>query len=69
MYHATAYYKEERDWDMLLNHYYDVLYDWQREVQSLRGKGFAVEITATHDKSKGEIDPPRASPISPKIYE
>jgi hypothetical protein len=27
VYFNTTYYKEEKKWDMLLNHYYDVLYD------------------------------------------
>ena len=40
-------YKEERDWDMLLNHYYDVLYDWQRQVQSLEDMGFPIEMTTS----------------------
>ena len=27
VYLNTTYYKQEKKWDMLLNHYYDVLYD------------------------------------------
>ena len=51
---STSYYKEERDWDMLLNHYYDVLYDWQRQVQSLVDMGFPIEMTTSQDRSKGD---------------
>jgi hypothetical protein len=32
VYLSTTYYKEEKNWDMLLNHHYNVLYDWQREL-------------------------------------
>jgi hypothetical protein len=50
----TTYYKEEKNWDMLLNHYYDVLYDWQREIQSLSDRGLLVERTSSNDKSKSD---------------
>ena len=39
---------------MLLNHYYDALYDWQREIQSLSDRGLLVERTSSDDKSKIE---------------
>ena len=39
---------------MLLNHYYDVLYDWQREIQSLSDRGLLVERTSFNDKSKSD---------------
>ena len=39
---------------MLLNHYYDVLYYWQREIQSLNDRGFFVERTSSNDKSKSD---------------
>jgi hypothetical protein len=52
VYLNTTYYKEEKNWDMLLNYYYDVLYDWQRELQSLSNRGLLVERTSSsNDKS------------------
>jgi hypothetical protein len=58
VYLNTAYYKEEKNWDMLLNHYYDVLYDLQRELQSLSDTGFLVEWTSSsNDKSKSDNRP------------
>ncbi len=55
VYLGTTYYKEEKNWDMLLNHYYDVLYDWHRELQSLNDRGLLVERTSSsNDKSKGD---------------
>ena len=54
VYLGTTYYKEEKNWDMLLNHYYDVLYDWQREIQSLSDRGLLVERTSSNDKSKSD---------------
>ena len=39
---------------MLLNHYYDVLYDWQREIQSLSDRGLLVERVSSNDKSKSD---------------
>jgi hypothetical protein len=55
VYLGTTEYKEEKSWDMLLNHYYDVLYDWQRELQSLSDRGLLVERTSSsNDKSKGD---------------
>ena len=39
---------------MLLNHYYDVLYDWQCEIQSLSDRGLLVERTSSNDKSKSD---------------
>jgi hypothetical protein len=55
VYLNTTYYKEEKNWDMLLNHYYDVLYDWQRELQSLSDRGLLVERTSSsNDKSKSD---------------
>ena len=54
VYLGTTYYKEEENWDMLLNHYYDVLYDWQREIQSLSDRGLLVERTSSNDKSKSD---------------
>ena len=39
---------------MLLNHYYDVLYYWQREIQSLNDRGLLVERTSSNDKSKSD---------------
>ena len=41
-----TYYNEEKNWDMLLNHYNDVLYDWQRVLQSLSDRGLLVERTS-----------------------
>ena len=38
----------------LLNHYYDVLYDWQSEIQSLSDRGLLVERTSSNDKSKSD---------------
>ena len=54
VYLFTTYYKEEKNWDMLLNHNYDVLYDWQREIQSLSDRGLLVERTSSNDKSKSD---------------
>ena len=51
---GTTYYKEEKNWNMLLNHYYDVLYDWQREIQSLSDRGLLGEWTSSNDKSKSD---------------
>ena len=45
VYLNTTYYKEEKNWYMLLNHYYDVLlYDRQHEL--------LLERTFSNDKSK-----------------
>ena len=46
VYLGTTYYKEDKTWDRLLNHYFDVLYDWQRELQSLSDRGLLVERTS-----------------------
>ena len=54
VYLGTTYYKEEKNWDMILNHYYDVLHDWQRELQSLSERGLLVERTSSNDKSKSD---------------
>ena len=54
VYLGTTYYKEKKNWDMLLNHYYDVLYDWQREIQSFSDRGLLVERTSSNDKSKSD---------------
>ena len=54
VYLNTTYYKEEKNWDMLLNHYYYVLYDWQREIQSLSDRGLLVERISSDDKCKSE---------------
>jgi hypothetical protein len=55
VYQGTTLYKEEKNWDMLLNRYYDVLYDWQRELQSLSDRGLLVERTSSsNDKSKSD---------------
>jgi len=51
---GTTYYKEEKNSDMLLNHYYDVLYDWQRENQSMSDRGLLVERTSPDDKSRSD---------------
>ena len=39
---------------MLLNHYYDVLYDRQRELQSLSFIDLLVERTSSNDNSKSD---------------
>ncbi len=58
VYLGTTGYKEEKNWDMLLNHYYDVLYDWQRELQSLSDRGLLVKRTSSsNDKSKSDNRP------------
>ena len=44
VYLGTTYYKAEKNWDVLLNHYNDVLYDWQREIQSLSDRGLLREL-------------------------
>ena len=47
VYLSTTYYKEEKNWDIMLNHYYDVLYDWQRERQSSSNRGLLVDLTTS----------------------
>ncbi len=55
VYLGTTYYREEKNWDMLLNHYFDVLYDWQRELQSLNDRGLLMERTSSsNEKSKSD---------------
>ena len=54
VYLNTTYYKEEKIRDMLLNHYYDVLFDWQREIQSLSDRGLLVEPTSSNDNSRSD---------------
>jgi hypothetical protein len=39
---------------LIPNHYYDVQYDWQREIQSLSDRGLLVERTSSNDKSKSD---------------
>ena len=39
---------------MLLNHYYDVLYDWQPKIQSLGDRGLLVERISSDDKFRSD---------------
>jgi hypothetical protein len=49
-------YIEEKSWDLLLNHYYDVLHDWQREIQSLSDRGLLVESKSDNRSSNDKSD-------------
>ena len=51
---------------MLLNHYYDVLYDWKREIQSLSDRCLFVERTSFNDKSRCQSNQ-EARPVSTPV--
>ena len=56
----TIYCKEEKNYDMLFNHYYDVLYDWQREIQSSSDRGLLAERTSSNDNRSSNDESDRS---------